>query len=509
MKRKNQASLLATIGCLLVSVLYMTDTRAATKEIVINDDDTQTASRDVVLEFNAPTGVTLMRVSESYSPAAISWSPYRKKIAWTLSRNEGAKTVYVQFRYRDGSTTEIYKDAIALVASDDTDPQKVVINGGETSTKSRKVTLSLTYNKDTEDIFISNTREFAAFNRSEPTAKIEWTLATGGGEKTVYVQFMKANDDYQTVQDTIDYEEQPNEIPGGTVVQSPDSQMYYLGFDGQIHPFLHASVFHSWFDSISDAKIQTVTNVELRQYQVGKSVCIRGGTWLVKFGNLSQIYASELGCRLVPLLSDVEAQLIYGEQWRKRIVVLSEIEIANYTILDRGVEDKDNKIVDKDKDGVDALTEDLYGSNDRLPDSDGDGLTDVEEIAVWFTDPIDSDTDNDGVRDKEQVLTEFLPSIKEKKERIGTGIYQYPGGLLILSQDDGKYYMSHVDGFTYYMSRRTSDNIFTSNNFDTTFIVPSSSQLSFTVRTRWYVEANADVLKYPSLITKLGNLYAL
>ncbi|PIR75843.1 MAG: hypothetical protein CO030_05175 [Candidatus Magasanikbacteria bacterium CG_4_9_14_0_2_um_filter_42_11] len=511
MKRKNQIIAL-TLGILVVGCLAVFPIRTnadTTKQIMINDDDTETSTRDVVLEFNAPTGVTLMRVSESYSPAAISWSPYRQKIAWTLSRNEGTKTVFVQFRYRDGSTTEIYKDTITLVASDDTDTQKAVINGGETSTKSRKVTLSLTYNNGTEDVFISNTREFAAFNRYEPTAKIEWTLTKGGGEKTVYVQFMKANGDYQTVQDTIDYEEQPDEIPGGTIVRSPDSQMYYIGFDGQIHPFLHASVFHSWFDSISETKIRTVTNVELRQYQVGKSVCIRGGTWLVKFGNLPQMYAVELGCRLVPLLSDVEAQLIYGEQWRKRVVVLSEIESANYTILNRGVEDKDNDIIDKDNDGVDALTEDMYGSNDRLPDSDGDGLSDVEEIAVWFTDPIDSDTDNDGMRDKEQVLTEFLPGITKKEDRIGTGVYRYPGGLLIHSRDDDKYYMSHVDGFTYYMSRRTSDNIFTSNHFDTTFVVPSSPQLSFTVRSGWYVQPSAEVLMYPSLITTLENLYVL
>jgi len=403
----------------------------------------------------------------------------------------------------------VYDDSIELVTPDtDTKVQKVVINRDADSTSLQKVTLSLTYNDDVEDIFISNSKEFAAFNRYEPTSQVSWTLTSGTGEKTVYVQFMKANGDYQTVSDTIDYEQPPDAISGGTLIKSLDSRLYYLGFDGQIHPFLHAAVFHSWFDSLSNVKMRTVTNVDLRKYQVGRPVCMRGGTWLIRFGNTDQVYAAELGCRLLPLLSEVEAQLVYGKDWRKRVVTLDEIESASYTFLDRSVEDTDNDVVDADKDGVDAVTESMYGSSDRLPDSDGDGLTDVEEIAVWFTDPTDADSDNDGVSDKEQVLTEYLPAI-DPEEPLDVGIYRYPGGLIMHSRDDGKYYMAHLSGFTYYLSRRTTDKTFTSNNFDTTFVIQSSPQLSLGIRAGWRVENSANVLIYPALATKLNNLYAL
>ncbi len=37
------------------------------------------------------------------------------------------------------------------------------------------------------------------------------------------------------------------------------------------------------------------------------------------------------------------------------------------------------------------------------PDSDGDGLTDWEEVVVWGTDPFDEDTDDDGLLDGEEV----------------------------------------------------------------------------------------------------------
>lgn len=512
MKRKNQVLAALAISVFVwwgISVFPSSTNAETTKQIMINDDDSETSSRDVVLEFHPPEGVTLMRVSEYSSPLAYSWSPYRQKIAWTLSQHEGKKTLYVQFRYRNGSTTDVYSDSITLVSSSDTSKvQKVEINGGDDSTKSRKVTLSLTYNNDVEDIFISNTKEFAAFNRYEPTPQISWTLTSGDGMKTVYVQYMKANGDYQTVNDTIDYDEPTDVMTGGKILKSPDSRLYYLGFDGQLHPFLHAAVFHSWFDSMSDVTIKTVTNAELRQYPVGRSICVRGGTWLVRFGNTPQVYAAELGCRLMPLLSEVEAQLIYGKDWKKRVVVLDEIESANYTILDRSVADKDNDIIDADKDGVDNITEDYYGSSDRLPDSDGDGLSDVEEIAVWFTDPTDTDSDNDGIHDKEQVLMEELPAIDED-DPLGMSIYRYPAGLMMRWRGDSKYYMAYVDGLMYYMSRRISDKAFTSNKFDTTFVISSSPQLSLNNRAGWFVETGADVLTYPTLITKLNNLYAL
>ena len=65
---------------------------------------------------------------------------------------------------------------------------------------------------------------------------------------------------------------------------------------------------------------------------------------------------------------------------------------------------------DQDSDGIPLPTEHLFGTCDTLSDSDGDGLSDYEEITGWiqdgdsvkiYTNPADEDTDGDGLNDKE------------------------------------------------------------------------------------------------------------
>lgn len=45
----------------------------------------------------------------------------------------------------------------------------------------------------------------------------------------------------------------------------------------------------------------------------------------------------------------------------------------------------------------------LYGTNPLTPDTDGDGLDDDVELNAYFLDPTDPDTDNDGLTDGEEV----------------------------------------------------------------------------------------------------------
>lgn len=81
---------------------------------------------------------------------------------------------------------------------------------------------------------------------------------------------------------------------------------------------------------------------------------------------------------------------------------------------------------DFDKDGLDNIAEQRYGTNFNKKDTDGDGLTDKEEVAGCIlkvdslicseklfmpTDPTKEDTDNDGIPDREEALTNpFDPS---------------------------------------------------------------------------------------------------
>ncbi|MDD5223772.1 MAG: MopE-related protein [bacterium] len=61
---------------------------------------------------------------------------------------------------------------------------------------------------------------------------------------------------------------------------------------------------------------------------------------------------------------------------------------------------------DTDGDGISNFAEsNVYGTNPGLSDSDGDGLEDYDEIFTYETDPSDSDSDGDGLSDGEEVLT--------------------------------------------------------------------------------------------------------
>lgn len=65
--------------------------------------------------------------------------------------------------------------------------------------------------------------------------------------------------------------------------------------------------------------------------------------------------------------------------------------------------------VDSDGDGLTDEEELLLGTDALLTDSDADGLPDRDEVKVYKTDPLDSDTDKDGYFDGEEVEKGYDP----------------------------------------------------------------------------------------------------
>ncbi|HEX3743971.1 MAG TPA: Ig-like domain-containing protein [Bryobacteraceae bacterium] len=61
-------------------------------------------------------------------------------------------------------------------------------------------------------------------------------------------------------------------------------------------------------------------------------------------------------------------------------------------------------LIDSDGDGVPDWLEILSGTDPLNPDTDGDGLTDFEELFIYHTNPQDPDTDGDGLYDGLEVL---------------------------------------------------------------------------------------------------------
>ena len=63
--------------------------------------------------------------------------------------------------------------------------------------------------------------------------------------------------------------------------------------------------------------------------------------------------------------------------------------------------DHSDASMDKDGDGLDNLQESILGLSPSSTDSDQDGLSDGDEIALYKTDPSIEDTDEDGLIDDE------------------------------------------------------------------------------------------------------------
>lgn len=67
------------------------------------------------------------------------------------------------------------------------------------------------------------------------------------------------------------------------------------------------------------------------------------------------------------------------------------------------------ELIDDDEDQLENATEIDIGTNPQNWDTDGDGLSDGEEVLVWSTDPLSPDTDGDGYDDKVEITAGYDP----------------------------------------------------------------------------------------------------
>lgn len=69
---------------------------------------------------------------------------------------------------------------------------------------------------------------------------------------------------------------------------------------------------------------------------------------------------------------------------------------------------------DQDFDGIPDVGEAAYKTDPASADTDGDGLTDWQEISIYKTDPLKADTDGDTFADGYEVRHGFNPKGKGK-----------------------------------------------------------------------------------------------
>ena len=90
---------------------------------------------------------------------------------------------------------------------------------------------------------------------------------------------------------------------------------------------------------------------------------------------------------------------------------------------------------DSDHEGLSDDQEiNLYFTNPDRYDSDNDGLTDYEEVMIYNTNPNNPDTDGDGVNDKDEILKGFDPNNPFSNEYVGIllVIFSILGALIVI-----------------------------------------------------------------------------
>jgi len=74
------------------------------------------------------------------------------------------------------------------------------------------------------------------------------------------------------------------------------------------------------------------------------------------------------------------------------------------------IEKPKEKPLDTDGDGLTDVEEKQLRTNINNPDTDNDGLSDRLEVKIYFTNPLSADTDKDGISDGEEVKRGLDPN---------------------------------------------------------------------------------------------------
>ena len=83
----------------------------------------------------------------------------------------------------------------------------------------------------------------------------------------------------------------------------------------------------------------------------------------------------------------------------------------------------DPRTIDTDGDGLTDMDEQKYGTDPNNPDTDGDGLSDGDEVHKYRTNPLKADTDGDGLTDYQEVMQYKTDPLKVDTDNDGLSDY--------------------------------------------------------------------------------------
>ena len=170
----------------------------------IDSAATYATSTSVTLGIGATSAANMM-ISENSDFSAASWESYATTKAFTLSSDDGTKTVYLKFNDNATNQSTSFFDSIIL---DSTSPTgSININGGATYTGSTAATLTVSGTdalSDVSQIMVSESDSFSAASWESYTTSKAFTLSSEDEQKTVYLKIKdNAGNESDSYSDTI------------------------------------------------------------------------------------------------------------------------------------------------------------------------------------------------------------------------------------------------------------------------------------------------------------------
>lgn len=447
-------------------------------KVFIDNGVSITRDRKVTLRIDAPANTRYMMISNSSEFDGLGWERYKKRKTWYIDFGAYSHTVFVRFRLKDGTITNAIHDTITLQPAK---PSVTIKVPSSNVIDTRYVTVSTVLSNGIESYRYGYTKDLSKeqFVPIKNRKLLSLVVSSGEGSKTIYVDFKDASG--QVVQKTVSVTYKPSgrSIPEGSVIVGQDGKYYYYGHDGRMHLFPNEQVLRSWYP----ASISTisVSNSKIEEYQLGSAVCVRPGTYILKFSGSSQMYLPGVGCQLFPVRSNVEVAVLYGDSWRTRVLELGSTYFLHYSVVREDATDVSADIEDRDKDGVGSDEEARYGTSDKRIDSDSDGLSDFEEIRYWFSDPSRADSDKDGYNDAQEILNGYSPIGQNKLTSIPPDTYTYPAGTVVRPVTNSKkktmYYVRSGEVMNS-LGSKTSSKSFVLNYFQEKFVAEPKLEMS-------------------------------
>jgi outer membrane protein OmpA-like peptidoglycan-associated protein len=170
-------------------------------------------------------------------------------------------------------------------------------------------------------------------------------------------------------------------------------------------PYVYAGVGEFWYERTAESEAGLPTNLTQTSINIPVGV---GGEWAFsKAGALSV----ELGARFMDKKTDFVTtggtKPLFGTDWYPTVRVGVSLYIG----------DSDDD--DSDGDGLTNGYEKSIGTDPYKADTDGDGLSDYEEVVKYHTNPTVADTDGDGLKDGDEVITYHTSPLEKDTDHDG------------------------------------------------------------------------------------------